>query len=66
MCSHFIVGNKVFYFFKKMSLWLFGRWYFTRGRGVGGVKFSKILREVAHKEGEGGCLTDLDFFWRGA
>lgn len=31
----------------------------------GEVKFSKILRGVAHKEGAGG-LTDLDFFWRGA
>ena len=30
----------------------------------GEVKFSKILRGVAHKEGAGG-LTDLDFFGGG-
>ena len=43
-----------------MSLCFFGQEYISRD---GGVKFSKILRGVAHKGREG--LTDLDFFWGG-
>ena len=53
----FNVGNKIFCFFKN---WIFpfleGGTFQGGGRGV---KFSKILRGVAHK---GGGLTDLEFF----
>ena len=35
--------------------------FWTRVHFKGGAKSSKILREVAHKEGGGG-LTDLEFF----
>ena len=54
----FNVGNKIFCFFKK--------WVFPLGRGYssrwGMVKFSKILRKVAHKMG---VLLCEDFFFLG-
>ena len=30
-----------------------------------GIKFSKILRGVAHKRRQGGGLTELEFLWGG-
>ena len=49
---------KSFVSLKNESLLFWTRVHFR----VGGVKFSKILRGVAHK---GGGLTDLEFFFGG-
>ena len=59
MCSHFIVGNKIFCFFKKL---VFA--FLDEGMLQGwGTRFSKSLRQVDHKVGEGkGSLTDLELF----
>ena len=46
-----IVGNKIFCVFKKQAFAFLDEGTFQEGGGVGGVKFSKILRGVAHKEG---------------
>ena len=65
---YFIVGNKIFCVFKK---WVFGfldeGTFQGQGEGwVWWVKFSKILRGIAHKGEEGGRgLKDLKF-WRAA
>ena len=48
MCSYFIVGNKIFCFFKKR---VFPSSDEDTSRWGGGGKFSKILRGVAHKGG---------------
>ena len=61
MCSHFIVGNNLFCFFK-MSLCFF----WTRVHFKGAVNFSKILRRVAHKGVEGveeGVSDRFRTFW---
>ena len=60
MCSYFIVGNKIFGFFKKQVFAFLDEGTF---QGEEGVKFSKILRGVAHKGGGG--LTDLNFLGGG-
>ena len=52
---------KSFVSLKNESLLFWTRVHFR----VGGVKFSKILRGVAHKGGGGGGLTDLEFFLGG-
>ena len=46
MCSYFIVGSRTFRFFKKSVFAFLEEW----GHFKGGVKFSKILREVAHNK----------------
>ena len=49
MCSYFIVENKIFCSFKK---WVFA--FLDKGTFQWrGVKFSKIVREIAHKGGSG-------------
>ena len=53
MCSYFIVGNNIFYFFKNKSFTFLDEGTY-RGGG-GGFKFSKILRGLLRKGG----LTDL-------
>ena len=45
MC-YFIVGNKIFCFFKKRVFVFLGE-----GTFQGGAKFSKIMRGVTHKAG---------------
>ena len=63
MCSFLMLEIKSYVSLKNESFpffFFFGRGYISR---EGGVKFSKILRGVAHKGG--GALTDLDFFWGG-
>ena len=65
MCSYFTVGNKIFRFFKN---WVFA--FLDEATFQGGVKFSKILTGVAHKEagvgggggGGGGAQRDLELF----
>ena len=51
----FIVGNKIFRFFKNESLL-----FWTRVHFKGGSKVLQNFEGVAHKEGGG--LTDLEFF----
>ena len=61
MCSHFIVGNKIFCFFIKQVFAFLDKGTFQGGGGGGGetrMKFSKILSEVDHK---GGGPTDLEY-----
>ena len=60
MCSYFIVGNKIFWFFKNwVFAFLIEGTLQARGWGGEGVRFSQNF--------EGGCsqrggLTDLKFF----
>ena len=51
-------------FFVSLKIESFHFWTGVHFKGGRGVKFSKILRGVAHK---GGGLTDLEFFifWGG-
>ena len=51
----FIVGNEIFYFFKKMSLCLFGRGYISRR---GQPSFPKFWGELLKRGG--GHLADLE------
>ena len=61
MC-YFIVGNKIFCFFKKR---VFASLDEDTFQGVG-AKLSKTLRGVAQKKEGGGGLRDFDFFfWEG-
>ena len=52
MCSYFIVGNKIFCFFKNVRVYFKGE----------GSKVFQNFEGVAHKWG---VLTDLDFFFLG-
>ena len=52
MCSYFIVGNKIFCFFKNVRVYFKGE----------GSKVFQNFEGVAHKWG---VLTDLDFFFGG-
>ena len=57
MCSYFIVGNKIFGFFKKWVFAFLGEGTFQGGGGDS----SRILRVVAHKGRGGSGQTDLEF-----
>ena len=61
MCSFLMLEIKSYVSLKNESFPFFLDEGTFQGRGR--VKFSKILRGIAHKGG--GALTDLDFFWGG-